>query len=206
LTSSRYFEGFEVYSAGVPRGWLCQANPDRQLAAFVMPLAHKDTLPDAAWQWETMLGFTNRRVTSERLWWAWGLYADVGSGENLYLAYIGASGSVNPQWTLSAVLPWPAVLFAPSENTLFRIGASPSGTSWNISGNGQDMSFELDTLDLGVSAEQRPVGGLWLRAEAGIGGLRGVRVAGSSLKGADIDVESSTFFSLSLNFRLGIDH
>lgn len=200
-TRSTSVDSFNVFSAGLPVGWLRQANPDWQLAAFVMPLAHRASLPDSEWSWETMAGAFGRYVSSERLWWAFGAFADVGPGEDLYLPYLGAAWSVTDEWTLSAVLPWPAVLYAPTRDTLFRFGAAPSGASWVLHENHEEVSLDIDTWDLGLGIERRLTGNIWAGLEAGIGGLRGLRVTSTDIEGPDFDIGASPYLSISIQFR-----
>jgi len=203
-TRSSAFESFDVISIGIPVGWLRQVNPDWQAAAFVMPLASKASLNDASWSWQYMGGAFARYVQSDTLWWAFGLFVNVAPGEDSYLPYLGASWELNDQWMISAVMPWPAVLYAPTKDTLFRFGAAPSGASWAIRPDDEKVAFELDSWDLGISAEHRVHGNLWLTLEAGVGGLRGLRVTEGRWQGPEIDLGSSPYVALGINFRPAI--
>lgn len=195
------YESFEVASVGLPMGWLRQVDERWQTAAFVMPLAHKASLDNAHWSWETMGGAFVRYLESDSLWWAAGLYVDVGPGDDTYLPYLGASWAITDEWTLSAVIPWPAVLYAPDQDTLFRFGAAPSGASWTLGGDGERLSFAFDSWDLGLTAERRVYGNLWVGLEAGIGGLRGLRVVEGRWEGPEFDIDASPYISLSVNLR-----
>ena len=147
-SDSAAFDSFDVLTVGIPVGWLRQVNPAWQAAAFVMPLGSKSTLPNASWSWQTMGGAFGRFSQREDLWWAFGFFFDVGPGEDTYLPYVGASWEVTEQWTLSAIMPWPAVLYSPTRDTLFRFGASPSGASWSLREPSGEVSFDLDSWDL----------------------------------------------------------
>jgi hypothetical protein len=195
------FESFDVLTVGLPVAWLRQVNSDWQAAAFVMPLGHKASFDNAAWHWEVMGGAFGRYVQNDNLWWALGFFADVGIGEDLYLPYAGASWELSDELTISAVMPWPAILYAPSKDLVFRFGASPSGTSWSISPAEGQVSFELGNWDLGVAAERRLDGNLWLNLEAGIGGLRSFRVTDGHWQGPDFDLDASPYLSVGINFR-----
>ncbi|MGE0624018.1 MAG: hypothetical protein AB7I04_06120 [Pseudomonadales bacterium] len=198
-------DDLEVYSFSVPVGWLRQVSPDQQVAAFVMPMGHDSTLDGSSWQWEAMAGVFSRHLSSDSFWWVWGLFADVGPGDDIYLPYLGGSWSPNEHWTFSAILPWPAILFAPNDRTLFRLGLAPSGTSWHVQGDGANLSFDLDTLDLGFAVERRILGGFWLQGEAGVGGLRGLRVSGGKLEGGEFRADPAPYLSIGLFFRPSID-
>lgn len=199
-------DSFEVTSAGLPLAWIRQVNPRWQAAAFVMPLGHKATLDDSHWSWQYLGGMFARYVQNNRLWWAFGAYADVAPGDDFYIPYLGASYTVNERWTLSAIMPWPAVLYAPTPDWLFRFGVSPSEASWSLSpGDGSEpVSLNLDAWDLGLSVERRVAGGLFASIEAGVGGLRGFRLEGDSAEAVDFDVGSSAYLKLEINFRPGV--
>lgn len=195
------FQSFEVLSVGVPVGWLRQVDDRWQAAAFVMPLGHRANLGDAPWSWETLGGAFARLAQTDQLWWVFGAYFDVGHGEDTYLPYLGAAWELSDQWTLSAILPWPAILYAPDRDTLFRFGAAPSGASWSLRPGNERVSFTLDSWDLGLSAERRIHGNLWLMAEAGVGGLRGLRVTEGEWHEPEIDLGASPYVSIGINFR-----
>jgi hypothetical protein len=84
-SDSPALDSFDVVSAGVPVAWLRQINPAWQTAAFAFPLAHKASLASSSWHLEVMAGAYARYVQREDLWWAVGVFADVGPGENTYL-------------------------------------------------------------------------------------------------------------------------
>ena len=198
-STSSNLDSFDVLSVGLPVGWFRQVNSRWQAGGFVMPLGHKAS--GESWSWETMAGGFARYVQNERLWWAFGLYADVSSGDDLYLPYLGASYALDERWTLSAVMPWPAVLYAPDKQTLYRLGVSPSGASWSADTGTRDIQYELDTWDFGFSAGRRLSGNLWLEGEVGVTGLTGMSLRGSNWEEPEFDVNNSPYVSIGINFR-----
>ena len=202
-STSSELESFDVLSAGLPVGWFRQVNTKWQAGGFVMPLGHKAS--GEGWSWETMAGGFARYVQNDRLWWAFGLYADFNPGDDLYLPYLGASYAVNDHWTLSAVMPWPAVLYAPDDRTLYRLGVSPSGASWSSENGKDDFQYELDTWDFGFSAERRVHGNLWLEGEIGVTGLTGMSIRGDDWEEPEFDVSNSPYISIGINFRPGLN-
>jgi hypothetical protein len=190
-----------VASIGLPIGWMRQQNPDWQLAAFVMPLGHDSDLPNSDWAWQYLGGAFARYVSSEKLWWAFGFYADVGSGDNFYIPYLGASWAINQRWTLSAIMPWPALIYAPTSSFMVRLGASPSGASWSLDVEEGEVGVNLDAWDFGLGAEYRIFGNFWLGADAGIGGLRGLRLINGDVEEPDLDFSSNGFVKLNFNYR-----
>ena len=195
------FDSFHVLTVGLPVGWLRQATDDWQVAAFVFPLAHKASLPRGAWSYESMMGVFGRYVQNDEFWWVFGLFADVGAIDDYVLPYIGASWNLNEHWTLSAILPWPAVYYAPRSDVLFRLGVSPSGTSWTLDPSDSDVAMNLSAWDLGLSAGYRIHGNFWVSIEAGVGGFRGLSITGSGVDGPELDSRSNGFVTIGIGYR-----
>jgi hypothetical protein len=197
---------FTVGTLGLPVAWLRQINPDWQSVAFVMPMGHRDDRHGSQWSWQYLGGAFGRYVQNDRLWWAFGFYADVGPGDDFYIPYIGASWSINERWTLSAVMPWPAVLYAPDKDWLFRLGASPSGASWSFNPvRGSDTAINFDAWDFGLGVERRLGGNFWLAFEAGVGGFRGLRVTGTDVDSPSLDVSTAPYVAIDVKFRPSIE-
>lgn len=192
---------FDAVSVGLPVGWLRQIDDRWQAAAFVMPLMHRADIEGADWSRETLGGIFGRYVQHDRLWWVYGLYFDVGAGDDIYLPYLGASWELSDELTLSAVLPWPSVLYAPDRDTLWRFGALPSGASWSLNDDQDEILYTLDSWDLGFSIERRAFGNFWFSVGAGVAGLRSLRLEGGDLQGASFDVDDSAYLSIGLYFR-----
>lgn len=199
-------EDFDVTSVGLPLGWLRQASDDWQLAAFAMPLAHRSTLEGTGWNMQYLGGIFSRYSQSDDLWWLFGLYVDVSPEEDYLIPYVGASWNINRHWTLNAMMPWPAVVYSPDGDWLFRLGASPSGASWAIATGNGDVGINYDAWDFDLGVERRLRGNFWLGFRAGVGGLRGVRFSGNSFDAPEIDVGASGFFALELNFRPAVNN
>jgi hypothetical protein len=200
-SNSNAFQSFEVTSFGLPIGWVRQANPDRQIASFVMPFAHWSSLPGSDLSVEYMGGVFDRHIERDDFWWAYGLFFEIGPEDEIFLPYFGASWEPSEKWTISAVMPWPSVMYAPDKDTFYSLGAMPSGASWGLT-NGQNKVFnEFNTWDFGLTAEKRLQDNLWLKFEAGIGGLRSLYIRGSDVNAPEFDIDSSPYLSIGINFR-----
>lgn len=195
---------FTVDSVGLPLGWLRQVQPRWQVAAFAMPLGHRSSQANSDWSLQLMGGAFARYIQSDTLWWAFGVFADHAPDERYALPYVGAAWIINRRWTLSAIMPWPAITYAPNRDWLFRLGASPSGASWTVSPNSDDIAVNLATWNFGLTAERHIKGPFWGAFEAGVGGLRGLRFDGRSkeIETPDISVGSSGYVALSLRLRV----
>lgn len=204
-TDEPLIDDFRVRSVGLPIGWLHQVDPQWQAAAFAMPLWHDNNQFDGARSDQLMAGAFARYTKNDHLWWMFGVFGDRNDLDTYFLPYVGASWVINPQWTISAIMPWPSIDYAPNRDWLFSLGASPSSAAWSVRPSSEDVAVSLDAWDFGLDVERRVSGNLWVAARAGIGGLRGVRYStrDNKLEGADIDVGASGFISLSLRFRPG---
>lgn len=200
-SKSTGFESFDVTQAALPLGWLRQVDPETQIAGFVAPLGYKATLDNSKWDWQTLGGIFSRHVYSDDTWWVFGAYFDVGGIEDTYLPYLGAFWQIDEKWSLSAIMPWPAVLFAPTKDTFFRFGASPTGSSWQVDSGSSQINQEISGWDFGISAEQRIFKNLWINLETGLGGLRALRLNNGHVSMPDLKVDSSTYIKLGINFR-----
>ena len=194
-------DSFNVGTVGIPIAWLRQADEDWQLAAFVMPRANHSSLENSNWTFQTMGGTFARWTQSDHVWWAFGFYFDIAPDDNFYIPYVGASWNINERWTLSAVMPWPAVLYAPTPDWLFRFGMSPSGASWAINPEGGDVAVNIDAWDFGLTTSRRVRGNFWVDVEVGVGAFRGLRISGSDVKDPEIDSGASWFAGMEFNYR-----
>ncbi|GHD25451.1 DUF6268 family outer membrane beta-barrel protein [Halioglobus pacificus] len=194
-------DDFDVLSVGVPIGWLHQTSENWQAAAFLMPLGHKADSDNADWSWQYLGGAFARYIQSDELWWAFGAYMDVGSGDDLFLPYLGASWAINEAWTLSAIMPWPALIYSPSKQWMMRLGAAPSGASWALDTSDDTVSLDIDAWDFGLGVEYRFAGDFWVSAEVGVSGLRGLSYTDGSLEQPDLEFSSNSYVSFSVKFR-----
>jgi hypothetical protein len=192
-----------VVSLSVPFGWARQTSPDWQLAAFVAPVGHVNA---GEWYWELMGGAFARWLESDHLVWIFGFYADFQPLENFYVPYVGLTWTIDQHWTLSAVMPWPALLFAPTPDWLLRLGIAPSGASWFAQVDSKATTVKQPRItftswDTGLSVEKRVWRGVWIGAEAGVAGLRGLSFTGSDWKGPNSELGLNGYVALKINYR-----
>jgi hypothetical protein len=190
-------DDLEVVSVAPTFGWARQLNQDWQLAAFAAPLGHRS--PKDNWYWETLGGVFTRYTQSDRLAWIFGGYFDVSSFDKFYVPYIGLTYSINERWTTHIVMPWPDIAYAPNERTLVRLGVSPTGASW-VDTDGKSR-VSVDAWNFGLSAQRRIHGNLWLGAEVGISGIRGLSIVGGQWEGVDTKLSRTGYALLTFNYR-----
>jgi hypothetical protein len=195
----------DVLSVALPIGWLRQWNADWQSGTFIAPLG-ATTSRDDGWYWEMLGGAFARRAVGDRTAWIFGVYYDVGPLEDFYTPYLGATFLLDERWAISAVLPWPGVVYAPDASNLFRLGVSPSGASWSVEPGVQKPRMQFSAWNLGISAEHRLYGMLWLSLEAGVSGIRALSIVGGELQAPAAKLENSGYAALSLKLRPDAPH
>jgi hypothetical protein len=195
-------EDFSTTSAAIAAGYLYQVNKDWQLMGGILPVHHRSSLGDRRKDyWQVMGGALTRYTRNDRLWWLFGVVFDDSEFGTTWLPYIGASLIINQAWSVSALLPWPQVIYAPSKDWFVSAGASYSGSSWAVNSSTGAVGLNLSGFDFGVGGARRLKGALWIEAKAGVGGLRGLSINDGDITGPAIDVSSSPFISISLTLR-----
>jgi hypothetical protein len=188
----------DVFSLAIPVGWARQTPGQWQIAGFVAPLGHES---ESTWYWETLGGLFARQIRSDRFAWIVGAYFDVSPAEDFYIPYLGATWILNARWTISAVMPWPGVSYAPNANTFFRLGVAPSGASWSVDVGNEQPRISLSAWNLGISAQRRIADQIWLGAEAGYSGLSGLSIVGGEWQGLDTRLSGAGYALLTISFR-----
>jgi hypothetical protein len=193
----------EVGNLAMPLGWARQASPDWQLAAFVAPSANYS---GGQWYWDYMGGVFARYIGTPRFAWLFGIYSEITPPEAFYVPYIGVTWTIDRHWTLSAVLPWPAVLYSPTPDWLLRLGMAPSSASWiaDVPVPGEDprrFRADLTSWDLGLRVEKRAWQNLWIGGEAGVSGFRGFSFSGSQWQEPKGSFGTDPYLVLTATFR-----
>ncbi len=195
-------EDFTVTSASIAAGYLYQVDPDWQVIAALVPFYNHSSLGERGKDyWQVMGGAVARYTRNDRLWWLFGVVFDDSDFGTSVLPYVGASLTLNERWSVSAILPWPQVMYAPSKDWFVSLGASYSGNSWAVNNATGAVGLNLSGFDLGFGGAMRLKGPLWLEGSVGVGGLRALTITDGDVSGASIDVSSSPFIKLSLTFR-----
>ena len=83
-----------------------------------------------------------RYARNGRLWWLFGVGFNDSDFGTTWVPYVGASLILNERWSVSALLPWPQVIYAPSKDGFVSLGAAYSGDSWAVdTGTGKVASI-----------------------------------------------------------------
>ena len=195
-------EDFSVTSASIAAGYLYQVNPDWQVIAALVPFYNHSSLGERGKDyWQVMGGAVARYTRNDRLWWLFGVVFDDSDFGTTWLPYVGASLTLTERWSVSAILPWPQVMYAPSKDWFVSLGASYSGNSWAVNNTTGAVGLNLSGFDFGFGGGMRLKGPLWLKGAVGVGGLRALTINDGDISGPSIDVSSSPVINLSLTFR-----
>jgi hypothetical protein len=195
-------EDFTVTSASIAAGYLYQVDPDWQVIAALVPFYNRSSIGERGKDyWQVMGGAVARYTRNDRLWWLFGVVFDDSDFGTTWLPYVGASLTLTERWSVSAILPWPQLMYAPSKDWFVSLGASYSGNSWAVNNATGAVGLNLSGFDFGFGGGMRLKGPLWLEAAVGVGGLRALTITDGDVSGPSIDVSSSPFINLSLTFR-----
>ena len=195
-------EDFTVTSASIAAGYLYQVDPDWQVIAALVPFYNHSSLGERGKDyWQVMGGAVARYTRNDRLWWLFGVVFDDSDFGTSVLPYVGASLTLTERWSVSAILPWPQLMYAPSKDWFVSLGASYSGNSWAVNNATGAVGLNLSGFDFGFGGGMRLKGPLWLEGAVGVGGLRALTITDGDVSGPGIDVSSSPFINLSLTFR-----
>ncbi len=88
---------------------------------------------------------------------------------------------------MSAILPWPQLMYAPSKDWFVSLGASYSGNSWAVNNATGAVGLNLSGFDFGFGGGMRLKGPLWLEGAVGVGGLRALTITDGDVSGPSID-------------------
>ena len=195
-------EDFSVASASLAAGYLYQISDDWQMIGALVPFYNHSSLGERSKDyWQVMGGAVARYTRNDRLWWLFGVGFNDSDFGTTWVPYVGASLILNERWSVSALLPWPQVIYAPSKDWFVSLGAAYSGNSWAVNSTTGAVGLNLSGFDFGFGAAMRLKGPLWLEGTAGVGGLRSLTINDGNVSGPSIDVSSSPFVNISLTFR-----
>ena len=195
-------EDFSVASATLGAGYLYQVSDDWQMIGALVPFYNHSSIGERGKDyWQVMGGAVARYTRNDRLWWLFGVgFSDSDFGTT-WVPYVGASLILNERWSVSALLPWPQVIYAPNKDWFVSLGAAYSGNSWAVDTGTGKVGLNLSGFDFGFGGGMRLKGPLWLEGAVGVGGLRSLTINDGNVSGPSIDVSSSPFINISLTFR-----
>jgi hypothetical protein len=195
--------GTDVYSTGLGAGWLRQASPDWQYGVIMAPFGSSALDEESSWMWQVFGGAGAIYYGQTDFLWIFAGVMDYTEDESFVFPYVGFSWTMSPEWALNMILPWPSVSYAPTRDLLLNVGAIPSGGTWRLDEDGQDLALSLNGWDVGGGAEYRVWKYGWIYARAGLCGFRGMQVnTDGNADGPEVDPDSQPFFSAGIDMRM----
>ena len=195
-------DDFRVRSTGLAAAYFSQVSSDWQFAGFVAPIHHVSDQTNSADYWQVMSGAFARYTHSPNVWWAFGLFADSSPFDAYMLPYVGVSWTIDREWTVSAIMPWPKVIYSPSVDWYVSLGAEISGAGWARNTDTAQVGIDLNAFDFGLDFGRRVYGSLWVEAGVGVGGLRALQLdTKGDADAPELDVSSSPYFTLNFTVR-----
>jgi len=172
------------------------------VGAFAFPQWHSGVRGGSADTGQLIAGVAARFRHRPRSRTCYGLVYMSGEPDDLWIPYFGLNWYPNREWVVSLIAPWPAVLWAPSLDWHLRLGAAPSGASWQFSRYGNQRTADLSRWQFGLSYERRLYGQLWGGFGGGVSGPGRLRIRDDDLD-TDVDLDHEPYFELFVRFRPG---
>ncbi|MDD4735178.1 MAG: hypothetical protein PHP44_03625 [Kiritimatiellae bacterium] len=195
----------DVTGLNLVLGGAVQTSPGQQWGGFIMPSAYSPLTDNAEWAGSGWACVAGRSLQGERTVWYYGLVYDYAFSDGFFLPYLGFSYIIDPCWAISLVAPWPAINYAPSDSLFFKLGVSPSGSSWTIDPKGDDSQVvgSLGAWDFGFWAEKRVYKSVWFNFGVGYSGLKSFEFNTQGDTEFDPSLKSEPFVSIAINIRPG---
>lgn len=190
-----------VNTVGALAAWVSQPSEQWQLGAAIYAYKGFSNSDKVNVTEKSIAGIVGRYRHSPVVHSYYGLLRYDGLESADYFPYLGFDWFVNQQWTVSGLLPWPTVSYAPSKNSLYQLGLIESGNSFKFTSNNNQFDSSFSQWQLGISAERQVYKNIWASLSAGYttpGGL--IIKSGSSIE-IDTSISSEPFLSLSLKIR-----
>lgn len=180
--------------------WLHQFGTDHTVGAFVAPIASKELEQDRPWSVNGFAGFIGMYWYSDTLQWVYGGVYETYFGEDYVYPYLGLQWNPTSQWSVSLLLPWPTLTYAPAKGWLWQLGIAPGGSSWVANDNGYESTQAFGTWNATFGVGYQLQGPWWLYLGAGRTGFRGIsQTSGGNER--SLDAEPSAVYTIELQFR-----
>ncbi len=195
-------QSVSINTAGVMAAWVSQPDPKWQTGAFVYYYDGFDVDRVVKPTGGTIIGGGARYRHDATLHSYWGLVRlDDKNSNALTLPYVGFDWFIGKTISVSGLLPWPAVSYSPDRDTIYRFGASVSGSNFQVDQEGELINTNLGLVDLGVAYEKRLSGMFWLQLGAGYAGFSRLAITSDNDFEFDSNLEQSPFIRIAINLR-----
>ena len=190
-----------INNAGVMAAWISQPSEQWQTGIFAYIYDGFDKDDNALQPGGNIIGGGGRFRHEPTFHSYWGLVRLDENNNTLIYPYIGFDWFIGKKVSVSALIPWPSVKYSPDTDTIYTLGASISGSEWELDNQGKVINNNLGIIDFGLSYEKRLRGLFWIEAGAGYSGFARASITSDSDLEFNSKLEPSPFIRFSLNLR-----
>ncbi len=190
-----------INSWGVLAAWIAQPSTSWQVGVFAYGWKGFDQDAEVEQQRGLIIGGGGRYRHQPRFHSYWGLVGIDEGDDPLYYPYIGFDWFIGQTVSISALVPWPTISYSPDTDTIYKFGASVSGSDLVTEVDGKIRNNSLGVIDFGIGYEKRLSGMLWLDTGIGYSGYAKLLITSDSDIEFESNLERSPFLRLSLNLR-----
>ncbi len=136
------FAGREIVlnDVGVLAAWISQPAIQWQLGAFAYLYEGIGKDDDARKPGGTVLGGIGRYRHQQNFHSYWGMIGIDENSDPVIYPYIGFDWFIGKKISIAALLPWPTVSYSPDTDTIYKFGATASGSDWIVDENEKVVS------------------------------------------------------------------
>ena len=198
-----------LYSAGLLVAWLQQYDANIQWGGFYYKKLVFEDIDNTFSSPGYTSGLVGRYKHKSSLHAYWGGIYDRTNGVTRWLPYVGVDWTINPNWQLFAVAPWPSINYTPDPTTVFVLGISPNGSYLPLTKANEKPVFaenyrqfgEFVRWDISLRGEKQLSDFVWVGASIGMGLQGEMNIQPINGEKQTLNLKDSGFFMLSLSFR-----
>ena len=190
-----------INSWGVLAAWLSQPTPLWQVGAFAYVYEGFDQDASVDQDGGIIFGGGGRYRHQSTFHSYWGLVGLDEGNDPVYYPYVGFDWFIGKTISISALVPWPTISYSPDPDSIYKFGASVSGSDLVTEAGGKVSQNSLGIVDFGLAYEKRLSGMLWLETGAGYSGFARALITTDSDIEFESNLEPSPYVRFSLNLR-----
>ena len=180
--------------------WMRQVNRNNLVAAFAAPIFSKEVRSGGEWGTGGYAGVVGLHWRSDTMQWVYGAVYENSFGRDRFYPYLGLQWNPHPRLSVSLVIPWPTITYAPGEDWILQMGISPGGSSWVSRQDRYEVTESFGSWNLAAGLGRRLYGHFWLVGSAGLAGLRAWQL-GEDDSALRYEAKPGAVFTLALQFR-----
>lgn len=183
--------------------WLRQVGARGQFGAFIAP----EFIDGAGYdehgleKYGGYAGLIGVHWTSANFAWIYGGVGLFSPDDQVFLPYLGLLWQPKREWSISLILPWPTITYAPTPDYMFQLGLLPAGATLTTSQTGRDLRVSYDSWNLMFSANRRISTSWWISAAVGWSSLSSFSIDSSGDSEISDDLKRGVLCTLQISLR-----